>query len=1396
MPAKASLPTIEQLTEEFLERYRRGELPAIAEYTTRYPELADEIRDVFAALVLVEEAGPQELARPAAYSGQITPDGKEPRQLGDYRIIREVGRGGMGVVYEAIQETLGRHVALKVLPYEASANPSSLERFTREARSAARLHHTNIVPVFDVGHHLGMHYYAMQFIQGHGLDEVLLELRRLRSSKSTPPPEKMVAFSLAEGVLSGRFAAVDAAGLPGQGEHGGQSSASPVSSPPIDALTPVEHDDAISLSTLSTQSAITSDYYRSVARLGLQVAEALGCAHAEKVLHRDIKPSNLLLDVRGTIWVTDFGLAKEEGAELTKPGDVVGTLRYLAPERFSGVSEPRGDIYSLGLTLYEMLTLRPAFDEQDRARLIRRITHEEPPPPRRLDCRIPRDLETVVLKATAKEPKNRYQRADDLAEDLRRYLADRPILARRASWRDHAWRWAHRNPGWAATLIATLGLLLVSAVGGLVLSLHLQNALWDARAAETDKTEKLWQSLVERAAAKRAGGRVGQRFEALQAIRAAAKIRVTQELRNEATAALVLADVEPAQAWECCTDDTIHCAVDVHYQRCVTLDRHGGLTLFRLAAEGATKIASLPAHGRPPFGHFWTSPDGRFIAYGHSLGPGQAGVLRVVRLDGPTLGVLLDDPGGWNQMAAAFRADGKQLAVGHADGFVTIYELETGQRLRRLHLGAAPQTLAFHPRDGRLAAACGNVVRLFDVDAERELPALRHGNDVGWIHGLAWHPDGRRLAAGGDDRKIHVWDTETATEIMRPWEGHDEDGIGLSFNHAGDRLVSADWGRNIRLWDAVTGRLLLAIPTGLAIQFSADDYFLGYERDGNKIRAWRLDPGRELRVLRRRQATAGEIVFSPVVQVDGPLLAASVQSSAHNWLGFFDIESGEQVALVGLPDRNSPPVECRSYVPTDGWLSAGTSGLLLWSVRPDPEKPNGFCIGPPKRLAPHRSFAGAAASRDGHILSLPHPKGAVAFNRESAGQPVFLGPQSDVRNCAVSPDGSWVVTGSHWWDGRTSAARIWDAASGRHVHDLPLEGSTVPGFSPDGRWLGTKTADVGFKLWEVGTWQEKYRFRDGAFAFSADSRLVAVGDVVGAIRLIEPDSGREVARLSGPEPTRYQPVAMTTDGTRLIATGSGSKALYVWDLRQLRARLKEMELDWEWPEFPAVDQPKEAGKYAFRIASPPNVRVDAGFFKQPVLRDDRQAIAVYSLALALCPLNPPAYLERARAHWRMKRYQSARDDLEKLLALGTDFVGPERQLALLCNNVAWHEVTVAKAEGRAVLALSLAKKADELEPYNGYYRNTLGVAYYRLGRYQEAVDALEGNSKLYPELTGFDGYVLAMSYHQLGNPASALGWFERSDKWAKQQSRLPDEDLAELAAFRAEAATLFGITSK
>jgi serine/threonine protein kinase len=222
---------------------------------------------------------------------------------------------------------------------------------------------------------------------------------------------------------------------------------------------------------------VESKYYRSVAQIGIQVAEALAYAHGQGVLHRDIKPSNLLLDTAGRVWITDFGLAKtEDSEELTSPGDMVGTLRCMAPERLRGQADPRSDVYSLGVTLYEMLTLQPAFQDSSRAALIDQITTTPAKPPRRIDPHIPRDLETMVLKAIAKEPGQRYASTEELAEDLRRYLGDRPIKARRSSLTERTWRWGRRNPIVATTAGLAATALTAAAVLGFSLALQQHNA--------------------------------------------------------------------------------------------------------------------------------------------------------------------------------------------------------------------------------------------------------------------------------------------------------------------------------------------------------------------------------------------------------------------------------------------------------------------------------------------------------------------------------------------------------------------------------------------------------------------------------------------------------------------------------------------------------------------------------------------------------------------------------------------------------------------------------------------------------------------------------------------------------------------------------------------------------
>ena len=461
MSASTSGPDLfNLLADEFADRYRRGERPPLSEYTDRYPELADQIRELFPALVAIEQFGTGAEEATGPRPAQPEAARPVPERLGDYRIVREIARGGMGIVYEAVQESLGRHVALKVLPQHRLGDPSQLERFRREARAAAMLHHTNIVPVFGVGECDGVHHYAMQYIRGQSLDDVLREVKRLRGVEPAGPVpghDPGLAASVAIELVSGRFAGQT--GSPAETESVTASHPPPPGERPATTAEGEGPGPSASASSIVGQSG--SLYYRSVARIGVQAAEAIAYAHQHKVLHRDIKPSNLLLDLQGTVWVTDFGLAKAEGTDvLTQAGDIVGTLRYIAPERFRGEADARSDVYALGLTLYEMLALEPAFAAEERARLIDGILHAEPAHPRQLDPRIPRDLETIVLKAMDKDPRGRYSSADALADDLRRFLAGEPIRARRSSSAERAWKWCRRYPLLAGLAAAVFVLLL------------------------------------------------------------------------------------------------------------------------------------------------------------------------------------------------------------------------------------------------------------------------------------------------------------------------------------------------------------------------------------------------------------------------------------------------------------------------------------------------------------------------------------------------------------------------------------------------------------------------------------------------------------------------------------------------------------------------------------------------------------------------------------------------------------------------------------------------------------------------------------------------------------------------------------------------------------------------
>ena len=459
------------LIDELTDRLQAGEAVDLEACVRLHPEHESQIRGLLPALELMAALGR------SADGGapKRPPPGGDPRLdsgvLGDYRIVGEVGRGGMGVVFEAVQASLGRRVALKILPLAASLDPRHLQRFQLEAQAAAHLHHPHIVPIFAVGCDRGVHYFAMQFIDGRSLADLVADLRK---GPAGPPDPTAGANSDPTSCLpspSGRGAGGEGHRLTSRFRNWlrsrppGVPSPSPRPSPKgRGSQTPPESGGKAGPTSRGAESA------RAAARLGVQAAEALEHAHSLGVLHRDIKPANLMVQPDGHLWIADFGLARfGAGADLTRTGDIVGTLRYMSPEQATGrgAVDHRADIYSLGATLYELLTTRAAFDGHDRQELIRRIAMEDPTPPRLLDPTIPRDLETIVLKALAKEPEGRYSTALELAEDLGRFLEDKPILARRPGLAERAAKWSRRHR--AALASAAAALVLAMTVGSALL---------------------------------------------------------------------------------------------------------------------------------------------------------------------------------------------------------------------------------------------------------------------------------------------------------------------------------------------------------------------------------------------------------------------------------------------------------------------------------------------------------------------------------------------------------------------------------------------------------------------------------------------------------------------------------------------------------------------------------------------------------------------------------------------------------------------------------------------------------------------------------------------------------------------------------------------------------------
>jgi eukaryotic-like serine/threonine-protein kinase len=1109
------------------EDLRRQGRPVVAEELCRdCPELLPALQRLLQGIDGVEKL----LGNPAG--GNPAGRAAAPPRVRGYTIRGELGRGGMGVVYDAEQQALGRRVALKVLTAAPGESPERLARFQREVRAAARLHHTNIVPVFEVGQDDGVWFYAMQFIPGRSLSDLVDQLRHGRQPARDSGPTSP----------AGRRRSAD----PPTGSWTEASTPVSVSNPDGGPSRP-EAPSGGALVLLSPD-ADPRAYFREVARAGQQVAEALACAHAHGVLHRDVKPANLLLDESGQVWVTDFGLAKTEEGDLTPSGAVVGTLRYVAPEQIRGQADARSDVYSLGLTLYELLTLRPAFEEEDRLHLLEQVVHREPPRPGALDRRIPRDLETIVLKAIAKDPARRYQTADDLADDLRRFLEDRPVRARPTPWFVRLYLWGRRNPALAALVLLAAGLTLAVAAVSTVSAFLLKEERDAARRTADDLEVERTNLAAQRQKALEAGAEARAERDRFNLLLYRSNLRLVRQLldSDEGTAraaAELLEEHVPTRPGDPDLRDFAWRALWARlHQSAPTLPGVRSPYALAQATDGALVVLAVggavtrwdPVAGRPgaeqDFGRprgarrAALSPDGAVLARGDVLGTAvrffdtaTGRELRAVRGPAP----FLD---------AVFAPGGAFLLVLWADRRLRVYETATGREAGAAALrGAlAYRDLALAP-DGRTALMANQprmgAVTAYDLRSgdAAELPVADNAvsavawsadgshfasaDDMGkvrlWgaartpegsavplvtcpVTRLAFSPDGRRLAAAAADGQVVVLDLKDRESRTR-FKGHLKAAMALAFTRDGRSLLSADASGALKVWD-------LAAPAdgGRAFDTSVNVQGLAYGPDGRWL------------------AAVGDGLWLWDVRAGGPA----------------------RVLAGGAPrDPAQPPAfACAAFAPDGGRLFSGggdsvvrawdpATGRSLWAAEEVPES-----------FYPAEAAPGATAS--------PRHKRCVGC-------------------LAVSPDGALVAAGFGFRFGLYAGnyrqvVRVYDAHTGRTLQTLAV-GQSVRElrFLPGG---GELLAGFGrtVRTWrnEAGTWKPAAAWTVEpmvtALAVSPDGGRVAVG-LRGSVALWDPAAGREVGRFTA-QGGSVTALAFTPDGRTLATASFSEPGVKCWDV--------------------------------------------------------------------------------------------------------------------------------------------------------------------------------------------------------------------------------------------------------
>jgi WD40 repeat protein/serine/threonine protein kinase len=970
----AKYAQLDELAEEIAGRLRCGERPTLAEYLQRYPELADDIRAWFPALIEVEQMKPP--AQPTL------------RQIGDFRLLRELGRGGMGIVYEAEQLALGRRVALKVLPTHAERDSAAAERFQRETRAVAKLQHPHIVPLYEVGQTADVRYYAMQLIIGQPLDRVIHDLQALQHRTSIAPPELTAPTRTLIG------------------DHTGPAPTTPAR--PTPALLPPP---------TPPPTGRNRAFYQRVARIGVQTASALAHAHAHGIVHRDIKPSNLLLDVAGAVWITDFGLAVDSdpatGASLTKTGELVGTLRYMAPERFSGRCDVRSDIFSVGLTLYELLALRPAYQASNHVELMCLLIDTDPVPLRTLDPHLPRDLATIVTKASAREPERRYASAQALADDLQAFLDDRPIRARPVGAPEYLVRLARRYPA-IAFLCAVI--LLITSVGLLATAQQYRQAVANAQLAQERQAE-------------------------------------TQVVNERLALELYIANMNRANThWEAGAAQACRDLLALHEPSAGAPDLRGleWHYLHHLAhASRPTFAIGNRCEAMVPH------PTQPLVAV---AGPDGAALFNY--RTGQRMQVLVGHQGG--VQALAFSADGQRLYTAGVDHTVRVWETSSGQQLHLLSGHTAQVMSVALSADGQtvLTGSEDGTIRLWNAHTGQ---ALRRLTDLGDTVALArwWQKDTRVLLARWTNPALVDWNV-SAPDLPTRTQPLPRNVSRFHLRPDERQWAFTDWSGWLHIWDAQTQRPLVPARSlnAAGLAYSPDGQTLAVGTMSGQILLFASDTLELRHTLRGQGQAIRQLAF-----VDcGRRLLAGDSTAVQMWDWAVPQDAVRTVAHAG-------PLEALAFSPDGRWLasvSGSTAEVRLWDAhsRQLRLELTGHRLG-----CRHIAFnsAGtqlASAGHDGTVRLWDVADGRCV-RAWAAHKELWL----SVTGVVFSPDGTRLATAG--WD---HTLALWDVASGDllrrwrgHGHNWSVQ------FSPDGtRLLGMSGVDYinTLAVWEVATGTE------------------------------------------------------------------------------------------------------------------------------------------------------------------------------------------------------------------------------------------------------------------------------------------------------------------------------------